>query len=797
MPHPSLVMSEGQIFLPHTYQVHSKPRLSPGCTRHESRCLQALRRKFGLDPDAMLVGFIASAQRLEMEVIRAWAGALRRAPRAHLALPEMDAARRGALVRLLGACGVAASRLVWLAPLSRPEYIERAAALDLALDSRQYNSHSTGAETLWGATPVLTLAGERFEARVGASLVRAAVPPSMPRTRAAVASVLVQYSLRGVEAAAARLMTSQRALDVLRAALLQASFAAPLHGSAATVHAIESGLRAASDVRRTQLSLVQQHHHQHQQQSMGGNGSVQAEAAHASIPAAAGCARLAQCAPRQDPSFVLRPAPTAEALGWVPWHIVVRPSWRHDSHESARLAQDTLRAQVQITLRAAVAAIAGPEAVMGNVSPGSPIRHPNWSAREGLHQAAGMLAALVGGLEQRWSTGASHPSSFALGGAEHALQRLELVLLDLAQVMRGAAFAAREAVWMDRLVSVATPAGPGLQRMRDALSGRGDEAATLTLALVGERGAPRRGGKRGDEAACLCGGAHVRRGGGETNATARVAQVEPGAPLWDADDGSWRAMRRMYPPAVRRHIEALRTTGTASSADAGALFVATRAALVHFAQARSAQCAVSLEAMERHMPAILASAARAAPSRSQRVWVLLPPRRNASAPLDLSALVGSMHASPARDALRQAMHGTAGSAQTACECSGLPRCQVVAGHPDVGVAVLGGWTHQVLAAAAVRAVCGRGAVDVHSAASVCPQAGPLEQAVVRVLLGSAISWAADDGGGPVAVVDEAGAWRALVGHSSARLGAVQRQLAQQCSCARRCAAELGTPAGPV
>jgi predicted O-linked N-acetylglucosamine transferase (SPINDLY family) len=47
----------------------------------------------------------------------------------------------------------------------------------VALDPSPYNSHSSGIDTLWAGVPMVTLLGETFAGRVGASLVTAAGLP--------------------------------------------------------------------------------------------------------------------------------------------------------------------------------------------------------------------------------------------------------------------------------------------------------------------------------------------------------------------------------------------------------------------------------------------------------------------------------------------------------------------------------------------------------------------------------------------------------------------------------------------
>jgi predicted O-linked N-acetylglucosamine transferase (SPINDLY family) len=66
------------------------------------------------------------------------------------------------------------SRIVFAPTLPQAEHMARLALADIALDTSPCNSHTTGSDALWMGVPMLTLRGESFDARVGASLVAAA-----------------------------------------------------------------------------------------------------------------------------------------------------------------------------------------------------------------------------------------------------------------------------------------------------------------------------------------------------------------------------------------------------------------------------------------------------------------------------------------------------------------------------------------------------------------------------------------------------------------------------------------------
>jgi hypothetical protein len=56
---------------------------------------------------------------------------------------------------------------------ARQEHLARLQLADLVLDPWPYNSHSSGIDVLWADVPMLTLRGDSFAGRVGASLLHA------------------------------------------------------------------------------------------------------------------------------------------------------------------------------------------------------------------------------------------------------------------------------------------------------------------------------------------------------------------------------------------------------------------------------------------------------------------------------------------------------------------------------------------------------------------------------------------------------------------------------------------------
>jgi predicted O-linked N-acetylglucosamine transferase (SPINDLY family) len=109
-----------------------------------------------------------------------WCSILREAPDAIIWLSNHGDAVSAHLCDEAEKRGVARERIVFAvhAPSSEA-HLARLALADLALDPFPYNAHSTGVDTLWAGVPMVSMLGELFASRVGASIVTAAGLPEL------------------------------------------------------------------------------------------------------------------------------------------------------------------------------------------------------------------------------------------------------------------------------------------------------------------------------------------------------------------------------------------------------------------------------------------------------------------------------------------------------------------------------------------------------------------------------------------------------------------------------------------
>jgi protein O-GlcNAc transferase len=150
-----------------------------------------------------------------------WAAVLRAVPDARLAVKALglgDASAQALLVARFADAGIDRARIAVI-PFDPAiqNHIARYSGIDIALDTTPYNGTTTTCEALWMGVPVVTLAGRRHAARVGASLL----------TQIGAEAWIAQDADAFVRIAAG-LATDRRALASIRQDLRRRMLASPL-----------------------------------------------------------------------------------------------------------------------------------------------------------------------------------------------------------------------------------------------------------------------------------------------------------------------------------------------------------------------------------------------------------------------------------------------------------------------------------------------------------------------------------------------------------------------------------------
>ena len=125
-------------------------------------------------------GSFNNAPKLTPRTLALWARVLQAVPDSRLLLKAPSFGDAGAVAffrERLVTLGVDADRLEFRGPVGLPVMMAEYADVDIALDPVPYNGGTTSLQALWMGVPVLTLHGQHFVSRMGASFMQAAGLP--------------------------------------------------------------------------------------------------------------------------------------------------------------------------------------------------------------------------------------------------------------------------------------------------------------------------------------------------------------------------------------------------------------------------------------------------------------------------------------------------------------------------------------------------------------------------------------------------------------------------------------------
>lgn len=187
------------------------------------------RAALGLPEHGFVFAAFSLAHKIEPQAFGIWMRLLAKTPGSVLWLRIDNTAAQANLRREAAARGVAPERLIFAPRLPRREHLARQRSADLYLDTFFYGGHSTVADMLACGVPTVTARGDRFAARVGASLL---------------ASVglddLVASSPEAYETIALRLASDPSALMTARTRLAERKSSALLFDAAGFVRRLEA-----------------------------------------------------------------------------------------------------------------------------------------------------------------------------------------------------------------------------------------------------------------------------------------------------------------------------------------------------------------------------------------------------------------------------------------------------------------------------------------------------------------------------------------------------------------------------
>lgn len=158
--------SETLLRLPDAFFCYAPPALAPDIGELPA-----------LSSGHITYGSLNNPAKITPEVIALWAKVLLQTPNSRLILvgkPFADEFIRERYLALFASHGVATDRIEPLSTLPMRDYLQLYNKIDIALDPFPHNGHTITCHTLWMGVPVVTLAGNRYAARMGASIMSVA-----------------------------------------------------------------------------------------------------------------------------------------------------------------------------------------------------------------------------------------------------------------------------------------------------------------------------------------------------------------------------------------------------------------------------------------------------------------------------------------------------------------------------------------------------------------------------------------------------------------------------------------------
>ena len=214
--------AEKILYMPHSYQVNDGTRRIAESTPD--------RAELGLPEAGFVFCCFNNNHKITPSVFDLWMRLLRAVPGSVLWLLADNTAAVANLQRAAIARGVEAHRLVFADRIELAEHLARHAAADLFLDTQPYNAHTTASDALWAGLPMLTLLGQSFAGRVGASLLTALDLPE-----------LITESPAAYEAQALELARNPSRLSAIRRKLWAQRLTAPLFDGGRFARHLEDG----------------------------------------------------------------------------------------------------------------------------------------------------------------------------------------------------------------------------------------------------------------------------------------------------------------------------------------------------------------------------------------------------------------------------------------------------------------------------------------------------------------------------------------------------------------------------
>ncbi len=227
--------AEHIVYLPHSFQPNDRSR------RIAEHCFS--RSELGLPDTAFVFCCFNTVYKIQPAIFGCWMRILQQVRESVLWLAQMEQRAVAILRAEAQRRGIDPVRLIFAPKMPAIEdHLARYRAADLFLDTLPYGAHATASDALWAGLPLLTIRGNAFAARVGASLLSALELEE-----------LITASLPEYEQLAVALAMDRPRLYSLRARLAAARLSAPLFDTEAYTRSLEAAYEAMLERSRSGL----------------------------------------------------------------------------------------------------------------------------------------------------------------------------------------------------------------------------------------------------------------------------------------------------------------------------------------------------------------------------------------------------------------------------------------------------------------------------------------------------------------------------------------------------------------
>ena len=164
--------SEKVAYLPNSYMIDDSKR-QPSAKNFK-------RKDFGLPDDQFIFCCFNNGYKFNPKVLRCWANILLNTSESVLWVSENNELFKRNLINEFSSLGIPPKRIIFAKYLnSMAEHLSRYKLADLFLDTSPFNAHTTAIDALKAGVPLLTLSGETYASKVGASLLTAINLPEL------------------------------------------------------------------------------------------------------------------------------------------------------------------------------------------------------------------------------------------------------------------------------------------------------------------------------------------------------------------------------------------------------------------------------------------------------------------------------------------------------------------------------------------------------------------------------------------------------------------------------------------